>query len=112
MKKVKLCTPLLVVLVSLISAGRSFCQTRATTANRSLEVKMPAKKAAIASNYLNTVTTTVADGTRYKLVIIGDALPRLFVNNKQISSAQLPKYSDIIEKLAPILLQRQKQAQQ
>jgi hypothetical protein len=112
MKKVKLCIPLLIVSVSLIAAGRSFGQLRPATANRSLEVKMPATKPAIASNYLNTVTTTAADGKRYKLIIIGDVLPRLFVNDKQVSSTQLTRYSDIIEKLKPILLQRQRQAQQ
>ena len=111
MKKVKLCIPLLIVLVSLFAAGRSFSQQRPTTAAHSLEVKMPATKPAITSSYLNTVTTTAADGTRYKLIIIGDVLPRLLVNNKQVSSAQLTKYSDIIEKLTPILLQRQRQAQ-
>jgi len=111
MKKEELCIPLLVVLISLIAAGKSFSQQRPATADQASEVKMPVKKPAVALNYLNTVTSTGTDGTRYKLVIIGDVLPKLFVNNKQVSNARLTQYSDIIEKLTPILLQRQRKAQ-
>ncbi len=65
---------------------------------------------AVEENYLNTVTTTGPDGARYKLVQIGDRLPKLFVNNKLIPADNLDRYADLIGSLTPILWQRQKAA--
>ncbi|MES2108138.1 MAG: hypothetical protein V4577_05300 [Bacteroidota bacterium] len=47
-------------------------------------------------------------GVQYRLISIGDKLPRLFVNDKEIPAAQLERYSTIINKLQPELFERQK----
>jgi hypothetical protein len=76
---------------------------------KSTEIEMPVYRPGIQENYLNTVTSTDTDGTRYKLVIIGDLLPVLFVNGKRIEADELKNYSHIIDKLSPVLWQRQKE---
>src|SRR5215213_5945360 len=75
---------------------------------KSTEVEMPASRPAMEENYLNTVTSTDSDGTKYKLVIIGDLLPALYVNGKSIKASEFKNYSHIIDKLTPVLWQRQK----
>ncbi|HEX2683595.1 MAG TPA: hypothetical protein VHL77_06670, partial [Ferruginibacter sp.] len=58
-------------------------------------------------NYLNTVTTTDKDGTRYKYVSIGDKLPRFYVNDELMTRKKMNKYSDLISKLEAELWKRQ-----
>ena len=53
---------------------------------------MPASQTAIEETYLNTVSTTEADGTKYKLVIIGDMLPKIYVNSRLLSRTEMEKY--------------------
>ena len=48
-------------------------------------------------------------GATYLLISIGDKLPRLFVNNKEIPQAQLDSYSKVIEKLQQQLWGQEKQ---
>jgi len=48
-------------------------------------------------------------GATYILISIGDKLPRLFVNNKEIPQAQLDSYSKVIEKLQQQLWGQEKQ---
>lgn len=64
---------------------------------------------AIKENYLNTATTTV-NGKKYKLVLIGDLLPKLYVNNKPVKNNDLAKDNKVIEKLSAVIWQRQKLA--
>ena len=95
----------------------SLCVTAASVSAQPLKSDLPASTAvnfptpaaAVEENYLNTVTTTGPDGTRYKLVQIGDRLPKLFVNNKLIATENLDRYAGLIESLTPILWQRQKE---
>ena len=75
---------------------------------KSTEEKMPVSVPATSENYLNTITSTDTDGTKYKLVLIGDLLPVLYVNGKSITTGELKNYSHIINKLTPVLWQRQK----
>ena len=51
-------------------------------------------------------------GVTYILISIGDKLPRLFVNNKEIPQAQLDSYSKVIEKLQEQLWGQEKQEAQ
>jgi hypothetical protein len=76
---------------------------------KSTEIEMPASKPAIQENYLNTVTSTDTVGIKYKLMIIGDLMPVLFVNGKRIKADELKNYSHIIDKLAPVLCHRQEE---
>jgi hypothetical protein len=73
-------------------------------------VNFPSPAPAAEENYPNTITTNGPDGTRYKLVQIGDRLPKLFVNNKLVSAENLDRYGDLIGSLTLILRQRQKAA--
>ena len=73
------------------------------------DVQMPTSGPAIEETYLNTVTTTDTDGTKYKLVVIGDVLPKLYVNGKTIKADGLKNYSHVIEKLTFVLWKRQKE---
>lgn len=111
MKKMILSRPVLILGICLVSSvsvpGQ---QNKLVFREQSTEVKMPEEKPVVQENYLNTVTTTDANGTKYKLVIIGDLLPRFFINNKRINTSELRKYSDIIDRLTPVLWQRQKEA--
>jgi hypothetical protein len=75
---------------------------------QSTEVKMPAFRPAMEENYLNTVISTDTNGTKYKLVIIGDLLPKLYVNGKSIKADELKNYTFTIDRLTPLLWQRQK----
>lgn len=78
------------------------------TANK--DVNFPVSSTASEENYLNTITTTGPDGVRYKLVQIGDRLPKLFVNNKLVRTEEMDRYGSLIQNLKPILWQRQKEA--
>lgn len=73
-------------------------------------VNFPVYSPPVEENYLNTVTTTGPDGGHYKLVQIGDRLPKLYVNNKLITINDLDKYSSLIQSLNVMLWQRQKTA--
>jgi hypothetical protein len=65
---------------------------------------------AIKENYLNTASTVDANGTKYKLVLIGDLLPKLYVNNRPVSNNDLIRYNKTIEQLSAVIWQRQKLA--
>lgn len=95
-------------LLSLIMTFISFIHPGWASGQKSTEVKMPTSVPATAENYLNTITSTDTDGTKYKLVLIGDLLPVLYVNGKSIATEELKNYSHIIDKLTPVLWQRQK----
>jgi hypothetical protein len=84
----------------------SICLSHAQQSN---EVKMPSSTPTIEESYLNTVTSADVDGTKYKLIMVGDLLPKLYVNGRLINNNELNKYAEVIDKLTPILWQRQKQ---
>lgn len=88
----------------------SLCFTAASVSAQQVNaaVNFPSPATDVEENYLNTITTTGPDGTQYKLVQIGDRLPKLFVNNKLIPTENLDRYTSLIESLTPILWQRQK----
>jgi hypothetical protein len=77
--------------------------------NKSTEIQMPVSPPSIEETYLNTVSTTGADGTKYKLVVIGDMLPKFYINGQLLSRNEMEKYNEMIDKLTPVLWQRQKQ---
>jgi hypothetical protein len=56
----------------------------------------------------NTVSQTI-DGKAYKLILIGDCLPQLFINTEKIGKSELPFYEDKIEALTKMINARQKQ---
>ncbi len=102
-KELRLSLISLCVAVASVSA-----QTTKSSLPASTAVNFPASAPAAEENYLNTITTTGPDGTRYKLVQVGDRLPKLFVNNKPVPAENLGRYADLIGNLTPILWQRQK----
>ncbi len=59
-------------------------------------------------NSSNTITTTAPDGTKYRLVAIGDKRPRLYVNEQLVSGPELEKYSEIEGQLLRLLWNRQR----
>lgn len=77
--------------------------------NKSTEIQMPDSLPSIEETYLNTVSTTGADGTKYKLVVIGDMVPKFYINGQLLSPNEMDKYNEMIDKLTPVLWQRQKQ---
>jgi hypothetical protein len=89
-------------LISIIYPGWALGQ-------KSTEIEMPVCRPGLQENFLNTVTSIDTDGVKYKLVIIGDLLPVLFVNGKRIEADELKNYSHIIDKLSFVLWQRQKE---
>jgi hypothetical protein len=112
MRKVKL-FGLMFILIS-TSLGNPVCvfgqQSSFEFQKQSTEVKIQDLQTANNENYLNTVTTKDTDGKTYKLVIIGDLLPKFYVSGNLISRSELAQYSSVIEKMTPVLWQRQKQA--
>jgi hypothetical protein len=93
-----------------VTAAYVSAQTPKHNLAANTEVKFPVAAPAAEENYLNTVTTTGPDGTRYKLVQIGDKLPRLYVNSKLVQAEDMDRYGALIENLMPVLWQRQKDA--
>jgi len=73
-------------------------------------VSFPAQARGDDENYLNTVTATGPDGVKYKLVQIGDRLPKLYLNNKLVPAENLGRYATLISQLTPVLWHRQKEA--
>lgn len=112
MRKVKLFS-LMFILIS-TSLGNPVCvlgqQSSFELQKQSTEVKIQDLQTENNENYLNTVTTKDTDGKTYKLVIIGDLLPKFYVNGNLIPRNELAQYSSVIEKMTPVLWQRQKQA--
>ncbi|HZY36116.1 MAG TPA: hypothetical protein VFE53_05680 [Mucilaginibacter sp.] len=51
-------------------------------------------------------------GNSYRLISIGDKLPRLFVNDREVPAARLNDYAPIIDKMQNELWTRQKKAGQ
>ena len=44
----------------------------------------------------DTIDYTAKAGSHYKMIVIGDKLPKLYVNNKKISRADMGQYDAII----------------
>jgi len=59
----------------------------------------------------NTITRA-ENGTSYRLISIGDKLPRLFVNDKEVAAAQLDRYGKVIDRLQSELWAGQKKQAQ
>lgn len=74
----------------------------------SLEVKFSELNNSEKENPSNTISTTSPDGTRYKMVAIGDKRPELYVNDKLISGSELEKYAEIQDQLLRKLWDRNK----
>jgi DNA-binding winged helix-turn-helix (wHTH) protein len=73
------------------------------------EIPFPGLSREEEANYLNTITTTDSLGTKYRLVMIGDRRPELYVNDS-LQSDQEP-YDGLIDRLAKELWKRQKEAE-
>lgn len=57
-------------------------------------------------NYFNTASVEIK-GNVYKLVLIGDLVPRLTVDGMSIAKKQLRYYADIVDSLANVIWKRQ-----
>jgi hypothetical protein len=57
---------------------------------------------------LNTASMKSDDGKTFKLVIIGDCLPMLFVNGNKISKIDFPVYEEYMDTLAGVIQGRQR----
>ena len=87
-------------------------QTAKSNTRAYTTVNFPSRDSEPKENPLNTVTTTGADGTQYKLVQIGDDLPKFYVNNRLVAVNELDRYSSLIGRLQPVLWERQKASAQ
>jgi hypothetical protein len=105
--KKKLC-PLLISLCFVVVSAQG--QSGKDKQRVNTEVNFPVSSPSLEENYLNTVTTKGPDGVHYKLVQIGDRLPKLYVNNNLIATDDLGKYDALIQRLNTVLWQRQKTA--
>jgi len=56
----------------------------------------------------NSISYTDTKGIMYRLISVGDMLPRLFINDKEISRDQMEQYAAITGKLQSELFERQK----
>src|ERR1700759_4819692 len=88
MNKIKL--KLWLITVGAMMAHSSFGQAKSSD-GRGSGFAAPAVKNE--ENRLNTVASTGSDGTRYKLVQIGDLLPKLYVNGKLTPTNRLNDYA-------------------
>jgi hypothetical protein len=57
---------------------------------------------------LNTANMKSREGKTFKLVIIGDRLPMLFVNGNKVSKIDFPLYEDYIDTLTGVIEGRQR----
>lgn len=73
----------------------------------SIETAFRQLPAADAENALNTVTTTAPDGTRFKLVAIGDMRPKFYVNDSLANDSLRGLYSVLIGQMQKTLWERQ-----
>ena len=78
-----------------------------TIENKDKSVRFPDLSKGEEENYLNTITTTDANGINYKLVMIGDRRPKFYVNDKLVTGEVLEKYTLLIDKLSKELWARQ-----
>ncbi len=111
MKKMK--KGLWLPIISLSMAAMS-CSGQSAKSNSSdnTTVSFPSPGPTQKETPLNTVTTTGSDGTQYKLVQIGDNLPKFYVNSKLIPLDDIARYASLIDRLEPILWERQKNSAQ
>ena len=56
----------------------------------------------------NSISLTDSKGIKYRLVSVGDMLPRLFVNDKEVGRELLEHYAAVTGKLQADLFERQK----
>jgi len=74
-------------------------------------VSFPDLSKGVEENSLNTITTTDANGVKYKLVRIGDRPPKFYVNDQLITNDEiLEKNTLLIDKLSKELWARQSKA--
>ena len=65
-----------------------------------------AKEESSEENETNTIITKASDGTIYKLVVIGDRLPRFYINNHRIPEGGWDQYLPLINSLKKKLLKK------
>jgi hypothetical protein len=58
----------------------------------------------------DTILYISKQGTRYKMIVIGDKIPELYVNNKKVGNEDLEQYSGIIGFLQQKLEERRHKA--
>lgn len=56
--------------------------------------------------WLNTITTVGEDSTQYKLHVIGDRRPELYINGRLVSPDEMEKHLDLIHNLKSQLQER------
>jgi len=56
----------------------------------------------------DTINYTAKEGIRYKMIVIGDKLPELYINNKKVSTEDLSRYDKIINLLEIKLEERKR----
>lgn len=83
-------------------------QSNAQYPKESLDVDFSELNKPAEVNSSNTITTTAPDGTRYRVVAIGDKRPELYINDTLIFGPQLEKYSRLVDQMLRELWNRQK----
>jgi hypothetical protein len=61
----------------------------------------------MAAESFDTISFTDKDGTDYKLISMGDKVPRLFVNGSELSRKELEGYANMVDQLQKELFERQ-----
>jgi DNA-binding winged helix-turn-helix (wHTH) protein len=95
-------------IVLLIAAGTIWYVVSSDETTASTETNYQQLPDANVENASNTVTTTGPDGTRYKLVAIGDMRPRFYVNDSLVVADSVrEKYASLMGRMQQTLWERQ-----
>ncbi|MCO5947762.1 hypothetical protein [Mucilaginibacter flavidus] len=108
MNKIKL--NLWIAAAGVLIAHSSFSQVKKGVSADGRETTFSAIDGKNEESPLNTVASTGPDGTRFKLIQIGDLLPRLYVNGKLTPTNRLNDYAPLLDKLNHLLWAQQKKA--
>ena len=80
---------------------------KATKTKETLEVNFSELNKPEEENSSNTITTTGPDGTKYRIVAMGDRRPKFYVNGQLISGSEIEKYSELEGQMLRQLWDRQ-----
>jgi len=108
MNKVKLIVGIVAAEVFMVHS--SFGQVKKSVSADGRETTFSSIDGKNEENPMNTVASTGPDGTSYKLIQIGDLLPRLYVNGKLTPTNRLNGYAPELDKLNHLLGERQRKA--
>lgn len=81
---------------------------KAANAKDTLEVNFSELNKPEEENFSNTITTTGTDGSKYRVVAIGDKRPKFYVNGQLISGQEIEKYSELMDQMLRQLWDRQR----